>query len=306
MTVEPMQLASMLATAVGIFALVVGVGLLRRDRNAAALAEIADDFVFGNDEGTPLLERFFRPMKDRFSKLGKTFTPRSALDKMRRHAVLAGLGAGGMESVLATRAIGTAVGATVLPLIALVAGADFGRIMLFALPGGAVGFFLPGLWVSRLGRKRQQAIRVDLPETIDLMAIAVQAGMGLEAAIELASQTLPGLLGDELYRLLQEIQLGSSRRQALHQLRDRTEVSELSSFALALIQADAIGSPIADVLQSNAARMRLIRRQVAREKAAKLPVKLLVPMLLFIFPALFVVVVGPAAISIVTKVFGAV
>ena len=148
------------------------------------------------------------------------------------------------------------------------------------------------------------AIRTELPETIDLMAISVQAGMGLEAAIELASQSLPGPLGDELHRLLQEIQLGSSRREALHQLRNRTEVSELSSFALALIQADAIGSPIADVLQSNSARMRLIRRQVAREKAAKLPVKLLIPMMLFIFPALLIVIIGPAGLSIMEGLGG--
>jgi tight adherence protein C len=224
---------------------------------------------------------------------------------MRWHATLAGMGYGGVEAVLAIRAVGTAVGATLVPLAMAALGVKFGSVVIFAAAGGSLGFLVPGFWVSRRGKKRQQQIRVDLPETIDLMAISVQAGMGLEAAIELASQSLPGPLGDEMHRLLQEIQLGSSRRQALHQLRSRTEVSELSSFALSLIQADAIGSPIADVLQSNAARMRLIRRQTAREKAAKLPVKLLFPMLLFIFPAIFVVVIGPAAIAIVTKLFTA-
>ena len=231
-------------------------------------------------------------------RLGRWFTPTSQMEKMRRNATLAGIGSGGIEGILATKAIGTLAGAIVVPLVMAGLGVKFGGVVWFAAVGGAFGFLLPGIWVSRTGRLRQTAIRTELPETIDLMAISVQAGMGLEAAIELASQSLPGPLGDELHRLLQEIQLGSSRREALHQLRNRTDVSELSSFALALIQADAIGSPIAEVLQSNSARMRLIRRQVAREKAAKLPVKLLIPMMLFIFPALLIVIIGPAGLSI--------
>ncbi|MGH2708875.1 MAG: type II secretion system F family protein, partial [Actinomycetota bacterium] len=130
----------------------------------------------------------------------------------------------------------------------------------------------------------------------------VQAGIGLEGSIELVSRKLPGALGDELHRLLQEIQLGASRRQALQALRDRTNVSELSTFALALIQADTVGSPVARVLGAHAAEMRMLRRQRAREKAAKLPVKLLFPLLLTIFPALMIIVIGPAVISII-KVF---
>jgi tight adherence protein C len=298
---EPMQVMSMLAVAGGIGTLTLGFDRLARERRGSPLAELAGDVVsFDDEQARPFRQRLFAA-KGGLGRLGRKFTPTSQLEKMRRHATLAGIGSGGVESVLAVKAIVTAVGATLFPLGMAAAGVKFGSVILFAIAGGSLGFLLPGLWVSRLGRKRQQQIRMDLPETIDLMAIAVQAGMGLEAAIELASQSLPGALGDELYRLLQEIQLGSSRKDALHQLRGRTGVSELSSFALALIQADAIGSPIAEVLQSNSARMRLIRRQTAREKAAKLPVKLLIPMMLFIFPALFVVVIGPAAISIVTK-----
>lgn len=303
---EPMQLMSMLAVAGGIFMLTFAAARSAREGREAPLAEISDDFIdFDVEQSTPLSQRLFAPAKGKLGRLGRRFTPSSQLEKMRWHATLAGMGYGGVEAVLAIRAVGTAVGATLVPLAMAALGVKFGSVVIFAAAGGSLGFIVPGFWVSRRGKKRQQQIRVDLPETIDLMAISVQAGMGLEAAIELASQSLPGPLGDEMHRLLQEIQLGSSRRQALHQLRSRTEVSELSSFALSLIQADAIGSPIADVLQSNAARMRLIRRQTAREKAAKLPVKLLFPMLLFIFPAIFVVVIGPAAIAIVTKLFTA-
>jgi tight adherence protein C len=135
------------------------------------------------------------------------------------------------------------------------------------------------------------------------MAIAVQSGMGLEGSMDLVSRKIPGALGDELHRMLQEIQLGSSRRQALQNLRERTDVDELSTFALALIQADQVGSPIADVLQTYAGEMRMLRRQRAREVAAKLPVKLLFPLLFAIFPALMIVVLGPAAISIFKAFF---
>ena len=297
-----LQIMSMLAIAAGIMLVTLGFSRLSR-ATQGPLAEIADDGPVDFDAvpRVPLRYRLFGPAIEGFGRLGRRFTPSSQLDQMRRHATLAGIGAQGVESVLAVKAIATAVGATLVPLAIAAFGVKSGSVILFAVIGGGVGFLLPGLWVSRLGKKRQDQIRKDLPETIDLMAISVQAGMGLEAAIELASQSLPGPLGDELHRLLQEIQLGSSRREALHQLRDRTDVGELSSFALAMIQADAIGSPIGEVLQSNSARMRLIRRQNAREKAAKLPVKLLIPMMLFIFPALFVVIIGPAAISIAEK-----
>lgn len=296
---ELIRVLSMLAVAAGIGIMTAGWSRLRKEEGHRPLDEIAGDYVdFDAAPNRPLGQKLLEPAKARLGRLGRVFTPSSGLERMRRHAVLAGLGSAGMESILAVRAIATAAGAAVTVLLCVAMEVGVTMAVLLTVVGGSLGFFLPGLWVSRTGRKRQQQIRRDLPETVDLMAIAVQAGMGLEAAIELASESLPGPLGDELHRLLQEIQLGSSRRQALHQLRDRVDVSELSSFALALIQADAIGSPIADVLQSNAARMRLIRRQVAREKAAKLPVKLLIPMMLFIFPPLFVVVVGPAAFSI--------
>jgi tight adherence protein C len=223
---------------------------------------------------------------------------------MRRNAQLAGLGPGGLEGVLALKAAGTAAGATLIPLAMAALGASFGPVVLWAMMGGAIGFFLPDLWVARKGEARQNEIRRTLPETIDLMAIAVQAGMGLEGSIELVARKLPGALGEELHRLLQEIQLGSSRRQALQKLRERTEISELSTFAMALIQADAIGSPISDVLQTHAAEMRMLRRQTARENAAKLPVKLLFPLLLTIFPALMIIIIGPAIVSIVQAFTG--
>lgn len=297
---------SMAAVAGGLGYAALGVGQVLTARRAATPASeviLSDGPAYQEGMDKPFSVRLLGPAWDSFRRMGRTVTPAWQLKRMRRHVMLAGMGPGGVEGLLALKAAGVVAGATLLPLAVAALGARFGSVVLWAIIGGAFGFFLPDLWIARKGEARQQDIRRTLPETIDLMAIAVQAGMGLEGAIELVSRKLPGALGDELHRLLQEVQLGASRRQALQKLRERTEVPELSTFAMALIQADTIGSPVAEVLQSHAAEMRMLRRQRARETAAKLPVKLLFPLLLTIFPALMIVVVGPAAIAIV-EAFG--
>ena len=304
---EALRLLGMLTFAGGIGLTIAALGQSIAGRRAEPATEVVLDegsdymAVLPEELQLPLSERWLGPALKTARRLGRTLTPGWQMARMRKHAVLAGMGASGVEGILALKAAGTAAGAVLLSLFGALVGVGSGMLVVWAALGGAIGFFVPDLMIARKGTERQLEIKRTLPETIDLMAIAVQAGMGLEASIELVSRKLPGALGDELYRLLQEIQLGASRRQALQRLRDRTEVDELSTFALALIQADIMGSPVAEVLQSNANQMRLIRRQDAREKAAQLPVKLLVPMLLFIFPALIVVIVGPAAISIIAN-----
>lgn len=295
-------LLSVAAVAGGLGFAAMGVGQALNGRRVATEASdviLSDGPGYEEELNRPFSVRLLGPAWDNFLAIGRTLTPEWQMNRMRRHASLAGMGPNGVEGLLAIKAAAVAAGATLLPLAIAALGAEFGSVVLWAIIGGSTGFFLPDIWVARKGEERQESIRRDLPETIDLMAIAVQAGMGLEGAIELVARKLPGPLGDELHRLLQEIQLGSSRRQALQKLRDRTEVSELSTFAMALIQADAIGSPIAEVLQTHSHEMRLLRRQRARETAAKLPVKLLFPMLLCIFPALMIVVIGPAIVQIV-------
>lgn len=300
-------LLSVAAVAGGLGFAAMGVGQAVSTRRVATPASdviLSDGPGYEEELQRPLSVRLLGPTWNHFRQMGRTVTPGWQLHRMRRHALLAGMGPTGIEGLLAIKAAGVAAGATLLPLAFAALGAEFGSVVLWAALGGTAGFFLPDVWIARKGEKRQEDIRRDLPETIDLMAIAVQAGMGLEGAIELVARKLPGPLGEELHRLLQEIQLGASRRQALQKLRDRTEVSELSTFAMALMQADTIGSPIAEVLQTHAKEMRSIRRQRARETAAKLPVKLLFPMLLFIFPALMIVVIGPAIVSIVQAFTG--
>ena len=170
--------------------------------------------------------------------------------------------------------------------------------------GVLFGFVFPDLLLSLRADARQNDIRRALPEALDLMAISVQAGVGLEQAVSIVTERLPGPLGDELARFLHEVRLGFSRREALVSLRDRTSCPELGTFILSLLQADGLGIAIGDVLKTQAAEIRAKRRQLARERAAKAPVRLLFPLIFGILPALFVVILGPAGIQITTNLGG--
>ncbi len=142
-----------------------------------------------------------------------------------------------------------------------------------------------------------------MSDTLDLLTISVEAGLSLNASIAQVVQNVPGVLSAEFARMLQEIQLGVPRSEAFRHLADRTDVEELNAFALAMIQADAFGVSIASVLRTQAQQLRIKRRQWAEQKAQQTPVKIVFPLVLCVLPALFVVIVGPGAIRIVTQLF---
>jgi tight adherence protein C len=161
-----------------------------------------------------------------------------------------------------------------------------------------LGYFLPDLLVYNKGTKRQEAIQLELPNTLDQMLISVEAGLGFEAAMARAGQYGEGPLAQELTRTLQDMQVGRPRQEAYQAMADRSSVAELRSFVRAVVQADKYGIGLAKVLRTQAKQSRVKRRQRAEEKAMKLPVKVLFPLLMFIFPVLFIVLLGPAVINI--------
>jgi len=170
------------------------------------------------------------------------------------------------------------------------------------LAGGALllpvmGFLLPSARLKRQIRERSDAIFRDVPDIIDMLAIAVEAGSGFEAALSLVCQHFDSPLTDELSFALREMELGMSRKQAFQQLKERTDLEVVRNFVVALLQADALGIPIGRVLKAQAAEVRARRRAWAREKAAKLPVKILFPLVAFVFPPILAIVLGPAAMS---------
>ncbi|WGM19281.1 type II secretion system F family protein [Paenarthrobacter sp. OM7] len=160
-------------------------------------------------------------------------------------------------------------------------------------------YFLPDLLVYNTGIKRQEAIQLEFPNTLDQMLISVEAGLGFEAALERASVYGGGPLAQELMRTLQDIQVGRPRQEAYEALAERSTVTDVRSFVLAVMQADKYGIGIANVLRAQAKQARVKRRQKAEEKAMKLPVKVLFPLMLCIFPVLFIILLGPAVIRII-------
>jgi tight adherence protein C len=163
------------------------------------------------------------------------------------------------------------------------------------LPG--MGFMAPAARLKGMIKKREEAIFKDLPDIVDMLAIAVEAGSGFESALSIVCQNFASPLTEELSMALHEMELGLPRKAALQQLRDRVDIDVVRTLVLALLQADALGIPIGRVLKSQALEVRNRRRAWAREKAAKLPIKIMFPLVLFIFPPILGLVLGPAALS---------
>ncbi len=161
-----------------------------------------------------------------------------------------------------------------------------------------VAHFVPDLLLISAGQERQAQIALELADTLDQMTIGVEAGLGFESAMLRTARNGKGALSEELMRTLQDMQLGMSRREAYLALAARTSVPDLRRFLRAVMQADAFGVAIADVLRTQAAEMRMKRRQRAEEKAMKIPVKVIFPLMFCILPALFIVLMGPAVIDV--------
>lgn len=254
---------------------------------------------------TPLSQRLATGVGASLADAMRRLTPSSIRAELDRRLLLAGL-EGRLDPAVVY--LGKAVFAVAFGLAFAVLPVAVGLAGFWAVAGGLLGvmfgFVAPDLLISLRADARQADIRRALPEALDLMAISVQAGVGLEQAVAVVTERLPGALGDELARFLHEVQLGFSRREALVSLRERTSCPELATFVLSLLQADALGIAIGEVLKTQAVEIRAKRRQLARERAAKAPVRLLFPLIFGILPALFVVILGPAAIQIMTSFHG--
>jgi tight adherence protein C len=251
----------------------------------------------------PTRERVVKPFIGSMARAARRLTPKGLLESLERKVNLAGTSERWpMERVLAAKLLLGGVGAIVGVLLVM-SDPSVGKLFLAAIACG-LGFFLPDSILSSKATERQQLIERELPDVLDQVTICVEAGLGFEAALQRTSLTGGGPLGQELARALQDISLGMSRRAALDQMLARTDVADLRHFVLALGQAERHGVPIAQVLRIQAAELREKRRQRAEERALKLPVKLVFPLVVCILPALFIVLLGPAAIRIGNSSFG--
>ncbi|WP_028269549.1 type II secretion system F family protein [Arthrobacter sp. UNC362MFTsu5.1] len=227
----------------------------------------------------------------------KRLTPTGYVGKLDRWLSLAGRPASMPLDRLLVAKPSLALGGAMLGLL-LFSNSPSPQTFALGLAITAFFYFLPDLLIYNKGIKRQQEIEMELPNTLDQMLISVEAGLGFEAAMARAGQNGTGALAQELVRTLQDIQVGRPRQEAYAALAARSSVQDLRSFVRAVVQADKYGIGIAKVLRMQAKQSRIKRRQRAEEKAMKLPVKVLFPLLLCIFPVLFIVILGPAAINI--------
>lgn len=298
-----MMLIAMVLVAAGLA--LAGAGLARTRMEVVGAPGVID-VALGAVEGDPDLPdagfvyRALEPLLQVGASAVRRLSPASRLQLTRDRIVWAGLeGRLAPERILAAKAAAALV---FLMLGFLVAPAAVPR-PLFAGFLAFAASFVPDVWLDSRARERQTLVARALPDALDLLAITVEAGLGLEQAIAVVSESVEGPLADELNRFLREVELGVSRRDALGALRRRTNVPELSSFVVALVQADEMGMAVGHVLKTQAAQVRLKRRQHAREQAAKTPVKILFPVIFGIFPAIFVVSIGPGIIRVSETLF---
>jgi tight adherence protein C len=249
----------------------------------------------------PLRDRALRPLMDGLTGLGRRFTPVGYIDKVRAKFVHMGQNdPTAVDRFLALRA-GTVVGAVLVFVFVFVINiTPFSGKAQFAVGGLLMAVLLigPDSVINRKVEDRQKQIQRSLPDVLDLLTISVEAGLGFEQALDRVIHAVPGPLTEEFSRMLGETRAGASRADAMRAMDDRCNTPELRSFVLAIIQADTFGVSIGRVLRGQAEEMRVKRRQLAQERAQKAPVKMLIPMVFCIFPALFLVILGPAMISI--------
>ncbi len=296
-----------LALSVGLIIFSVVGGLEERSAVRNTLRQLDDyevESIRDQELLAPLQERLVAPFVALLGRFGGRFNPPEYVESIRRKHLQAGItDPDKVERFLALRVLGFVFIPVWLIIMLIWNPLALGGMLQLAATGlgvmiGALG---PSNSLKKKVKARQIAIVRQLPDTLDLLVISVEAGLGFEQAIDRVIKNVPGNLSDEFARVLGETRAGASRSDALRSMDQRVQVAEIRSFVMSMIQADTFGVSIGRVLRSQADEMRIKRRQRAQESAQKAPVKMMIPMVFCIFPALFVVVIGPAMISIVNN-----
>jgi tight adherence protein C len=243
----------------------------------------------------PFSDRVLRPAVSRLLNFFGRLTPQRNLQELQHRLELAGRPYGWtVVNFVGLRVVAALVLGALGFVLTLLTDLAFLQRLLLAFALGGLGYFLPIVWLGRRTRQRQSALLRALPDGLDMLNICVGAGLGFDAALSRVSEQWKTPLADEFNRVVAEIRLGKTRRQALLDLARRTEVMELENFVATIVQADQLGVSIAKVLRTQAEQMRILRRQRAEEQARQASIKLLFPLVFMIFPSLLAVLLGPA------------
>ena len=252
----------------------------------------------------PFTERVILPIARKLGEFAIRFTPQNWLGSISRRLELAGspsrLDPSTYLSLQFICALGFG-GIMIVFTVFLMTTTSTGEKFLLSVLGFFLGFFMPQIYLSMMVTRRQNSIRLALPDAMDLLTICVEAGLGFDAAMVKVAEKWDSPLSNAFARVIQEIQLGKLRREALRDMADSIEISEMTSFVAVVIQSEMLGVSMAKVLRIQADQMRVKRRQLAEEAAHKAPIKMLVPMVFLIFPSLMLILFTPAVISILNS-----
>jgi len=247
----------------------------------------------------PFGMRVVQPIVGGLTSLVRRLWPPDYRQRLATALVRAGNPRGvAVDRLLIAKVVGLLGGAVAMLAVSLVAPWSAGVKLLAVVGGAGLMFFAPDLWLSHRVQKRQEEVVRELPDMLDMLTISVEAGLGFDAALAKLVRNSTGALAEEFGRVLQEVQAGSGRKEALRNLAERMDVSELAAFTAAIVQADMFGIAISHVLHTQAGELRLRRRQRAEELAQKAPVKMVIPLVVCLLPATLIVVLGPAVLRI--------
>jgi tight adherence protein C len=252
-------------------------------------------------QAQPLQARTFQPGKERVARLVLRLNPKATVEDVSFRLLAAGVSRRITPTGFLAGKAFLAVGGIAFGLM-VGTGSSLALGIMLGLMFGAVGFILPDLFVNTRAKARRGQLTADLPDALDLLAVSVEAGLGFDGAIAKVTENMRGPLSEEFALTLNEIRIGESRTEALKRFAERAGTPEISSFTRAIIQADQFGISLGRILRVQATETRLRRQAAAEERAMKSPIKMLFPTVLFIFPAMFVVTLGPAFLQI-KKVF---
>jgi tight adherence protein C len=243
-------------------------------------------------------DRLVGPMAKRLAGVALRMTPKGNIDDVRRKLQAAGMDKITPQTFLAAKCIISGL-MFALGMTLLITGARPAPIsLLIGVGGGAAFFLMPDSYLTMKQRGRKDEIVSQLPDVLDLMTVSVEAGLGFDAAISKVCERMDGPLVSEFKIMLHEMRIGESRSKALKNMADRVDTPECATFCRSIIQADQLGMSLGRILRVQAQDMRHRRQMAAEEKAMKAPIKMLFPTAVFIFPAMFIVALGPAMISL--------
>ncbi|MGN6723088.1 MAG: type II secretion system F family protein, partial [Marmoricola sp.] len=253
----------------------------------------------------PFSERVLLPLLAKVQSIGKRFSGDGEDEALQHKIEVAGAPAGWTpDRIAAGKVLGFIAALVISLLLSFAMGLSLLPTMGFVVVASIVGFQAPNMYLYQLGYNRTLLIEKELADAIDLLTISVESGLGFDAAAAHVARSTEGPIAGEFARMLQEMQLGRSRSEALRSMADRSNIVDLRTFVSAMVQADAFGIPIGQVLRVQSSEIRTKKRQRAEEQAQKVAVKILIPLIFCILPCLFIAVLGPAAISIMHSFSG--